>query len=68
MMTADLAKRLGVRNSDRKPRTVRSWVVRFGARGRDLLWMMSCCIRIRFSGSAARLPPSAISLARVVRT
>lgn len=37
MMIANLTRRRRLRNSDKRPRTVRSRVVRFGARCRDLL-------------------------------
>lgn len=66
MIMADLAIRLGSRNKDKKPRRVRSWIVRLGARCQDLLWMISCCFRIRFSAITVRLPPGRSSLAMVV--
>jgi hypothetical protein len=66
MMIDDLAMRLGCMNKDKKPRTVRSWVVRFGALWRDLLWIINCCFRSRFSAMMERPPPVLASLARVL--
>ena len=66
MMIAGLTRRRGFRKIDRKPRTVRSFVVRLGYLWRDLLWIISCCFRSRFSAVTARLPPGRVSLAREV--
>ena len=66
MIMAALTIRLGFRNNVQKPSKVRSCVERFGARCRDLLWIIICCFKSRFSAITARLPPGLISLARVV--
>lgn len=66
MMIADRTSRRGFRNSDRKPRRVRSWVVKLGARCLDLLWIVSCCLSRRFSAMTVQLPPGRMSLVIVV--
>jgi len=66
MRIADLAIRLGFKNKEMKPRRVRSLVVRFGALWRDLLWIINCCFRSRFSAMTERPPPGRASLARVL--
>jgi len=66
MIIAALTMRLGFRNNDQKPRRIRSRVERFGARCLGLLWIISCCFKIRFSAMTVRLPSGRNSLATVV--
>ena len=66
MMIAVLAIRRGVRNNKSSPRTILSGVVKFGARRRDRLWMISCSLSSGFSTMTERPPPGLIILAREV--
>ena len=62
------AMRRGLTNRVISPSTKRSSVLRFGARFRERLLTMSCCLSNNDSAATARTPPGRRSFAAVTNT